>query len=79
MIPVGANLISGEFNIQQRVERWKELNITRTSETKGYDKKRPYHELGSNLRFPDVWPKFHLEEGYHFSASGSRSLQPRLA
>lgn len=46
MIPVGANLISGEFNIQQRVERWKELNITRTSETKGYDKKKALSRAG---------------------------------
>jgi len=40
MIPAGANLISGEFNVQQIVERGKdkgELNITITSKTKGRD------------------------------------------
>lgn len=47
MIPVGANLISGEFNIQQRVERWKDKGTEYNKQ--GYDKKGQLTSWGSRV------------------------------
>ena len=46
MIPVGANLISGEFNIQQRVERWKDKGTEYNKKKQGYDKKKALSRAG---------------------------------